>query len=208
MEFASEFMWMSRTSCEMEDEACVMTCCANSPAATVPRRSVSMPIWLSMRSGHERDPEYRDRSLRFHFALRDVGFKVIEKPVQWYTTEEGIARQQGELGPRPGGGHSPAIGQAGSHRPGQRRRRFHSGRAAPCKIPAAASNSLLSRMCRTSYAVRPISSCRATSFQGCCRVWKKAPPGERWDRGCAAPVTISIQRRVSAFSAISSTWIT
>jgi uncharacterized LabA/DUF88 family protein len=37
-----------------------------------------------------RDPEYRDRSLRFHFALRDVGFKVIEKPVQWYTNEDGV----------------------------------------------------------------------------------------------------------------------
>ncbi len=37
-----------------------------------------------------RDSEYRERSLRFHFALRDVGFKVIEKPVQWFTNEDGI----------------------------------------------------------------------------------------------------------------------
>src|SRR5438270_12276894 len=37
-----------------------------------------------------RDADYRDRSLRFHFALRDVGFKVIEKPVQWYTNEDGV----------------------------------------------------------------------------------------------------------------------
>lgn len=37
-----------------------------------------------------RDPEYRSRATRYHFALRDVGFKVIEKPVQWYTNEDGI----------------------------------------------------------------------------------------------------------------------
>jgi uncharacterized LabA/DUF88 family protein len=37
-----------------------------------------------------RDPDYRDRSLRFHFALRDVGFKVIEKSVQWYLNEDGV----------------------------------------------------------------------------------------------------------------------
>lgn len=36
------------------------------------------------------DPDYRNRSTRYHFALRDVGFKVIEKPVQWYTNEEGV----------------------------------------------------------------------------------------------------------------------
>jgi uncharacterized LabA/DUF88 family protein/cold shock CspA family protein len=38
----------------------------------------------------QRDPEYRIRATRYHFALRDVGFKVIEKPVQWYTNEDGI----------------------------------------------------------------------------------------------------------------------
>jgi uncharacterized LabA/DUF88 family protein/cold shock CspA family protein len=37
-----------------------------------------------------RDPDYRHRSTRYHFALRDVGFKVIEKPVQWYTNEDGV----------------------------------------------------------------------------------------------------------------------
>jgi uncharacterized LabA/DUF88 family protein len=38
----------------------------------------------------EYDADYRGRATRYHFALRDVGFKVIEKPVQWYTTEEGV----------------------------------------------------------------------------------------------------------------------
>ena len=38
----------------------------------------------------QRDPDYRHRSTRYHFALRDVGFKVIEKPVNWYTNEDGI----------------------------------------------------------------------------------------------------------------------
>jgi uncharacterized LabA/DUF88 family protein len=37
-----------------------------------------------------RDPDYRSRATRYHFALRDVGFKVIEKAVQWYTNEDGI----------------------------------------------------------------------------------------------------------------------
>jgi uncharacterized LabA/DUF88 family protein len=37
-----------------------------------------------------RDSDYRNRATRYHFALRDVGFKVIEKPVQWYTNEDGI----------------------------------------------------------------------------------------------------------------------
>jgi uncharacterized LabA/DUF88 family protein len=36
------------------------------------------------------DLDYRIRATRYHFALRDVGFKVIEKSVQWYTNEEGI----------------------------------------------------------------------------------------------------------------------
>jgi uncharacterized LabA/DUF88 family protein len=36
-----------------------------------------------------RDFDYRSRATRYHFALRDVGFKVIEKPVQWYTNEDG-----------------------------------------------------------------------------------------------------------------------
>jgi uncharacterized LabA/DUF88 family protein len=35
------------------------------------------------------DMDYRSRATRYHFALRDVGFKVIEKPVQWYTNEDG-----------------------------------------------------------------------------------------------------------------------
>ena len=37
-----------------------------------------------------RDFDYRSRATRYHFALRDVGFKVIEKPVQWYTNEDGV----------------------------------------------------------------------------------------------------------------------
>lgn len=37
----------------------------------------------------EDDVEYRLRATRYHFALRDVGFKVIEKPVHWYTAEDG-----------------------------------------------------------------------------------------------------------------------
>jgi uncharacterized LabA/DUF88 family protein len=36
-----------------------------------------------------RDFDYRSRATRYHFALRDVGFKVIEKPVQWYVNEDG-----------------------------------------------------------------------------------------------------------------------
>ncbi len=38
----------------------------------------------------QRDFDYRSRATRYHFALRDVGFKVIEKPVQWYTNEDGV----------------------------------------------------------------------------------------------------------------------
>jgi uncharacterized LabA/DUF88 family protein/cold shock CspA family protein len=38
----------------------------------------------------QRDLDYRSRATRYHFALRDVGFKVIEKPVQWYTNEDGV----------------------------------------------------------------------------------------------------------------------
>jgi uncharacterized LabA/DUF88 family protein len=35
------------------------------------------------------DPAYRGNATGFHFALRNTGFKVIEKPVQWYTNEDG-----------------------------------------------------------------------------------------------------------------------
>jgi uncharacterized LabA/DUF88 family protein len=37
-----------------------------------------------------RDHEYRAKATRYHFALRDTGFKVIEKAVQWYTNEDGV----------------------------------------------------------------------------------------------------------------------
>ena len=33
------------------------------------------------------DPIYRTNATGFHFAMRSVGFKVIEKPVQWYTND-------------------------------------------------------------------------------------------------------------------------
>src|SRR5437868_11154071 len=36
------------------------------------------------------DPYYRNNAQRFHFAMRSVGFKVIEKPVQWFTNEDGV----------------------------------------------------------------------------------------------------------------------
>src|SRR3712207_1913449 len=36
------------------------------------------------------DTDYRQRATRFHFAVRDVGFKVIEKSVQWFTNEDGV----------------------------------------------------------------------------------------------------------------------
>lgn len=35
------------------------------------------------------DFAYRDRSVNFHSAIRDFGFKVIEKIVTWYRDEEG-----------------------------------------------------------------------------------------------------------------------
>lgn len=36
------------------------------------------------------DQYYRNNAMSFHFAMRSVGFKVIEKPVQWFTNEDGI----------------------------------------------------------------------------------------------------------------------
>jgi hypothetical protein len=36
------------------------------------------------------DPLYRTNATGFHFAMRSVGFKVIEKPVQWYTNDDGV----------------------------------------------------------------------------------------------------------------------
>jgi uncharacterized LabA/DUF88 family protein len=38
----------------------------------------------------QRDAEYRQRATSYHFALRDFGFKVIEKAVRWYTNEDGV----------------------------------------------------------------------------------------------------------------------
>jgi len=35
------------------------------------------------------DPDYRDRTSRFHGSLRDMGYKVILKPVKWYTDPDG-----------------------------------------------------------------------------------------------------------------------
>ena len=36
------------------------------------------------------DGYYRNNAQGFHFAMRSVGFKVIEKPVQWFTNEDGV----------------------------------------------------------------------------------------------------------------------
>src|SRR4051794_15659423 len=36
------------------------------------------------------DPAYRGNATSFHFAMRNVGFKVIEKPVSWFTNEDGV----------------------------------------------------------------------------------------------------------------------
>lgn len=35
------------------------------------------------------DPQYRDNAYNFHSALRDFGYKVIQKPVKWFTDESG-----------------------------------------------------------------------------------------------------------------------
>lgn len=35
------------------------------------------------------DPQYRANAFNFHSALRDFGFKVIQKAVKWYTDEAG-----------------------------------------------------------------------------------------------------------------------
>jgi uncharacterized LabA/DUF88 family protein len=35
------------------------------------------------------DSSYRDNAFNFHSALRDFGYKVIQKPVKWYTDESG-----------------------------------------------------------------------------------------------------------------------
>lgn len=37
----------------------------------------------------EVDRDYRSRSEAFHYVLRDFGYKVIEKPVRWFTDESG-----------------------------------------------------------------------------------------------------------------------
>jgi len=37
----------------------------------------------------QEDPDYRKRLRLYHAAIRDMGFKVIEKRVRWYTDENG-----------------------------------------------------------------------------------------------------------------------
>jgi len=37
----------------------------------------------------ENDADYKSRQLRFHSALRDVGYKVIQKETKWYTDDTG-----------------------------------------------------------------------------------------------------------------------
>lgn len=38
----------------------------------------------------ESDDEYRRGQFQFHSILRDFGYKVIQKPVKWYTDEKGM----------------------------------------------------------------------------------------------------------------------
>ena len=37
----------------------------------------------------ESNPDYKNRQFRFHSALRDIGYKVIQKETKWYTDENG-----------------------------------------------------------------------------------------------------------------------
>lgn len=37
----------------------------------------------------ESDPDYKAKQFRFHSALRDIGYKVIQKETKWYTDETG-----------------------------------------------------------------------------------------------------------------------
>jgi len=53
--------------------------------------AIRLNAYLAFDEGRAReDSEYCQRATRYHFALRDVGFKVIEKPVRWYTNEDGV----------------------------------------------------------------------------------------------------------------------
>ena len=36
-----------------------------------------------------RDPDYRARAARYHFAIRDVGFRIVEKPIVWLQSDDG-----------------------------------------------------------------------------------------------------------------------
>ena len=36
------------------------------------------------------DREYREKVSSYHWALRDIGCKVIEKPVKWFTNDKGL----------------------------------------------------------------------------------------------------------------------
>ena len=38
----------------------------------------------------KRDREYRERIRGYQQAVRDLGWKIIEKPVRWFVDEEGI----------------------------------------------------------------------------------------------------------------------
>lgn len=35
------------------------------------------------------DPQYRDNATNFHSALRDFGYRVVQKPIQWLSDENG-----------------------------------------------------------------------------------------------------------------------
>ncbi|MEK7880842.1 MAG: NYN domain-containing protein [Deltaproteobacteria bacterium] len=52
------------------------------------------PVRLNAYVAHDEeksktDKEYREKTLNFYAALRDFGYKVIEKPVMWYVDETG-----------------------------------------------------------------------------------------------------------------------
>jgi len=52
--------------------------------------ALRMNAYLAFDEDRARDDTgYRERAMRYHFALRASGFKVIEKKVRWYRTEEG-----------------------------------------------------------------------------------------------------------------------
>ena len=166
-------------------------------------RDHAEPLRLNVYLSHdeeraETNTVYRDKARAYQSALRELGYKVIEKRVKWFQDEAG--NRYGKANADLDMAVDVLLQSENLDRvlAGDRRRRFRSGGSAPCRTRAAGLRCWPSTTCRRSCAgsghVRP-----AIWYRVYCRLVATITPRPwgRWVRGFA--VTAIITTTIKSF---------